>query len=266
MEGTIFNIQRFSVHDGPGVRTTVFLKGCPLQCQWCHNPESINPEIQNFNKQYQLNGRVFLKDESVGYHISPDKLIEELKKDSLLMEESNGGVTFSGGEPLMQYQFLLEILDLCKQNNLHTIVDTSLYANTDTVMDIAKRTDLFLVDLKLMDHHLHAECTGVSNRKILDNIKVLADNQIKLRIRIPLIPSITDTNDNIKKIIDYLLSIKDSVSAIDLLPFHNIARSKYERFNIKYLMNALQKLSDDRISEIQSLFSQEGFETNIGGN
>ncbi|MBN2165718.1 MAG: glycyl-radical enzyme activating protein [Marinilabiliaceae bacterium] len=265
MDGIIFNIQRFAIHDGPGVRTTVFLKGCPLSCHWCHNPESISPEIQFVQKHYPLNGKLICKDEPIGYKIKSNDLIDELMKDLLLMDESNGGVTFSGGEPLMQNRFLNEMLVLCRDRNIHTAVDTTLYSNFDVIQKIHSYTNLFLVDLKLMDDVKHNYYTGVSNQRVLENIIRLSQLKQPFRIRIPLIPGITDTIENINDSVKFLCDIKTSVQGIDLLPFHNIAKAKYNRFNIAYRLQGFKEISEESVNNVKSIFESAGFNVKIGG-
>ena len=171
--GIIFNIQRFAIHDGPGIRTTVFFKGCPLRCWWCHNPEShkILPEKfdgcnlrRGFDQSFSMN-----KDE-IGKEISVDELMNEIVKDRVFYEESGGGVTFSGGEPLMQPEFLIESLKECKALGIHSAVDTSGYTSEGVIDRVSSYADLFLFDLKLMNDDVHEKYTGVSNQIILKNL------------------------------------------------------------------------------------------------
>ena len=160
MKGLIFDIKRFAVHDGPGIRTTVFFKGCPLKCAWCHNPESIGCKPLHINKEYKLNSRTYLKPEIIGREITEDELFAEIIKEQVFMDESGGCVTFSGGEPLLQHGFLLKMLEICKSNNIHTAVDTSLYSSWETIGKISESANLFLVDLKLIDDSKHQQYTG----------------------------------------------------------------------------------------------------------
>jgi len=190
--GIIFNIQRFSVNDGPGIRTTVFMKGCPLRCWWCHNPEGIGFEPE-------VNGRT-----GIGNYYTVDELFEKIVKDRIFYEESEGGVTFSGGEPLSQIDFLTKILDKCNSTGVHTVVDTSGYVNKTLLKEITDKTDLFLYDLKLMDPVQHLKFTEVSNTEILDNLGYLLSKKAEVIIRIPMIPEITATIENMKAIRDFL--------------------------------------------------------------
>lgn len=265
MNGIIFNIQRFAIHDGPGVRTSVFFKGCPLKCQWCHNPESLNPNIQVIQKQYQLNGKPIVCEESVGYEISSDDLMTELIKDELLMDESKGGITFSGGEPLLQHAFLEEMLHLCRNRKIHTAVDTSLFSSWEVVERITDLSDLLLVDLKMVEEELHKEYTGVSNLKILENIKKLALNNHSFRIRIPIIPGVSDQSEKFEESIKFLDGMRSSIVGIDLLPFHNIAKNKYEQFNMMNTFKDNKTMSVNSVESIRDMFQESGFETKIGG-
>jgi pyruvate formate lyase activating enzyme len=265
MSGTIFDIKRFAVHDGPGIRTTVFLKGCPLCCRWCHNPESIDPTPCDIKKELKLNGRRFTKEETIGYEISTDKLFSELEKERIFMDESGGGVTFSGGEPLQQYNFLLDMLMLCKQNCMHTTVDTSLFAPYEKIEAVSAFTDLFLIDLKLMDHAAHQFHTGVSNEIILDNIRKLAASDTSIIIRIPIIPNVTDLNENIVQTISFLKTLNGKIREVHLLPFHNTAKGKYIRTGKENPFSNLKSLQKDEIKEIEQQFVNAGFFVKIGG-
>lgn len=251
-QGIIFNIQRFSVNDGPGIRTTVFLKGCPLSCSWCHNPEGISNKIQ------KLNGDTF------GRKISAEEALTEIKKDQVFYDQSGGGVTFSGGEPLSQLEFLSECLDLCKANGIHTAIDTTGYTDIDQIKKIAKKTDLFLYDLKFIDPIQHLKHTGVSNSEILENLDYLLVNGNKLIIRIPLIPGTTFTNQNLRDIIQYLDQYDKNKPEINILPYHRIAEGKYEKFNIKYKIKG-KELSKENIHETETLFINAGYKVKVGG-
>lgn len=263
--GTIFDIKRFAVHDGPGIRTTVFFKGCPLSCQWCHNPESIDSKPVCIKKTSKLNGREFVNDEMIGYEVSPDALFDELKKEQVFMEESSGGVTFSGGEPLLQHEFLFEMLQLCKAQEMHTAVDTTLFSSWEIVGRMAEATDLFLVDLKLMDEQMHHFYTGVSNAVILKNIQNLVSGNVPLHIRIPMIPEVTTTPENIAASIVFLSELKGRVEAVDLLPFHNTANEKYKRFRLENRFSGKHSVKKEELIQIKNQFQEAGFTVKIGG-
>ncbi len=265
MNGIIFDIKRFAVHDGPGIRTTVFMKGCPLNCWWCHNPESISKDPVCVPKTVKLNGHSFTSEETVGYETSTGKLIQEILKEQVFMEESGGGVTFSGGEPLLQHGFLLEMLKLCKERNIHTAVDTTVYSGWEIVDRVAGIADLLLIDLKLMDEASHKKYTGVSNRLILENIKKLSEDRRRIRIRIPVIPGISDTSGNTGRSIDFLKELDNPVEAVDLLPYHDIAKHKYDRFHLPNRLAGKPSMEKEDLSELQKRFEAAGFTVRIGG-
>ncbi|MBU1014640.1 MAG: pyruvate formate lyase-activating protein [Bacteroidetes bacterium] len=250
MLGVISNIQRFTVHDGPGIRLTVFMQGCPLSCWWCHNPECI--------KHYKVD------DNSEHLRYDVKELMKEIRKEQIFIDESGGGVTFSGGEPMMQPIFLGEILDACKKEDIHTAVDTSGLVSSDTFDSIIDKADLFLYDLKIIDNALHQKYTGTSNTLILKNLKTLNDQQKKVIIRMPLIPGMTDSKQNIDDVIK-LLSLLSNIKNINLLPYHSIAEGKYTKYNIPYKMKDVKVLSENKITEIKNLFTNAGFNASIGG-
>ena len=251
-KGFIFNIQRFSVHDGPGIRTTVFLKGCPLGCWWCHNPESLG-----FDEE--INGK-----SGVGKYYTVDELFKEIIKDQVFYEESGGGVTFSGGEPLSQINFLEEILDKCTSVGIHTAIDTSGYANKSLLKKIADKTDLFLYDLKLMDPIQHLKFTEVSNTEILENLDFLLSKKYEVSIRIPMIPEITATTENINTIKNFLKKY-DPKPIVHLLPYHSIAEGKYEKYGFKNKMSGSRNITEKEINECKLILSTSGIDVKIGG-
>ncbi|HKJ40840.1 MAG TPA: glycyl-radical enzyme activating protein [Sunxiuqinia sp.] len=265
MNGVIFDIKRFAVHDGPGIRTTVFFKGCPLKCQWCHNPESIDKNPVCISKTVQLNGRKFTEEETIGYEISSDQLMDELQKEQVFMEESDGGVTFSGGEPLMQHDFLVDMLQKCQSNGFHTTVDTTLFASWPVVQKIAEHTDLFLVDLKLMDDQQHQHFTGVSNQTLLKNIQQLTDIGSNVKVRIPMIPGVGTTDENVAQSIAFLKTLTNPPTGVDLLPFHNTANEKYKRFHLENPFMEEHSMKKEELIRIQKQFEESGFTVQIGG-
>ena len=265
MNGIIFDIKRFAVHDGPGIRTTVFMKGCPLSCQWCHNPESMNPAICTVAKTVRIVEKTFIEDEAVGREMTMAEVMTELRKEKIFMEESGGGVTFSGGEPLQQAEFLVDMLVACHSEGMHTAVDTCGFANWEVLEKVACHTDLFLYDLKLMDTDLHKIYTGVPNQLILDNLTRLVDMGKKVRIRIPLVPGLTFTLNNIRETIVFLTGLNSSVVGVDLLPYHNTASHKYERFKIENQLKELKSVGKAELSDVQQLFEEAGYVVKIGG-
>jgi pyruvate formate lyase activating enzyme len=262
--GIIFDIKRFAVHDGPGIRTTVFFKGCPAHCWWCHNPESQSSEIQFVTKSNKLDHMIFESNETVGRQISVDELFEEIKKDAVYYDESGGGVTFSGGEPLMQPEFLLSILKLCNDANIHTTLDTTGYCTPEIMQSVFKYVDLFLYDLKIIEDKLHQKYTGLSNSLILDNLKFLQSKKKNIIVRYPVIPAVTDTENNINKIIEFL-NVNNSIHEINILPFHRIANHKYVRFQIENKMNKTKEPTKAKIKNIKNRFESAGFTVSVGG-
>ena len=265
MNGIIFDIKRFAVHDGPGIRTTVFMKGCPLSCRWCHNPESMNPASCTVVKTVRIGAKVFTEDEIVGREMTVEDVMKVLRKEQIFMEESDGGVTFSGGEPLYQHDFLIDLLFACQKEGMHTTVDTCGFANWNVLEKVALHTNLFLYDLKLMDTDIHKINTGVPNQLILDNLTKLVETGKKVRIRIPLIPDITLTLNNIRQTIVFLKTLNAPVDGVDLLPYHNTASHKYERFSIENRLKELKTVSKAELSDIKQQFEEAGFAVKIGG-
>jgi pyruvate formate lyase activating enzyme len=246
--GMIFNIQRYSIHDGPGIRTTVFLKGCPLRCWWCHNPESQRLEPES----------VF------GKTMMVQAVMTEIEKDVLFFDESGGGVTFSGGEPLMQPEFLQALLESCKQQDIHTAIDTSGYAAPEILHAIIPLVDLVLYDLKIMDDASHRKYTGVSNHSILANLHKITESRKPVWIRFPVIPNITDTRQNVLDMITFLADRKN-IQQINLLPYHRIAEGKYQTLQQEYKMAGVLPPLEDQLQALQAEFAQHGFQVKIGG-
>ena len=265
MNGIIFDIKRFAVHDGPGIRTTVFLKGCPLKCAWCHNPESINPNPCTINKVSRIGELTFTDLETVGQTMTVEEVMKVVEREMVFMDESGGGVTFSGGEPLLQPEFLRALLIACKSKGIHTAVDTCGFAAPKVLQEIAPLTDLFLYDLKLMDSEMHKHFTGVHNEVILENLAKLISDLCKIRIRIPIIKGINDSQDNMKAIIELLKGLNGSIEGIDLLPFHNTAVGKYKRIDLQYNMNNTQRPDAALMSFWQRELEAEKYEVKIGG-
>jgi pyruvate formate lyase activating enzyme len=242
MEGIIFNIQRFSVNDGPGIRTTVFLKGCPLSCWWCHNPEGIaSNNASNPGKLWNI-----------------QELYEEINKDRIFFDESGGGVTFSGGEPLAQPEFLEEILKKCQSEGIHTAIDTSGFADPLTMNKILLFTNLFLFDLKLIDPEQHLNYTGKTNEIILSNLKFLVESNANVIIRIPLINGITSTADNLDGMIEFLTRFGKK-TPVSFLKYHSMARGKYERLGIPFRLNDHPELTEAEFEKVRNLFVNSGF-------
>jgi pyruvate formate lyase activating enzyme len=300
MTGTIFNIMRFAVNDGPGIRTTVFLKGCPLACAWCHNPEGLTiahevayrqdrcahcgacieacPEhalsegvtgVQRAQELCVACGTcagtcVTGAREEMGREITVDALMRELVKDRVFYDESGGGVTFSGGEPLLQYEFLMEALTACRTADLRTAVETTGFASWEKVRALIPLTDLFLYDVKLMDGERHRQFTGVSNTRILENLRALADAGAQVTVRVPLVPGVNDDEENIRQIARFVADL-GTVPSIHLLPFHAGASGKYHALGMEYTMEGMRSPSPASLQSLASLITAHGVAVHIGG-
>ncbi|MDY3928079.1 MAG: glycyl-radical enzyme activating protein [Clostridia bacterium] len=248
MKATIFDIQRNSFVDGSGIRTTVFFKGCNLRCKWCHNPESqnLNKEILFYINKCTGCGRcmdltvddenfICLNDakEICGKEYTVEEVLKEVLKDKSFYENSDGGVTFSGGECMLQIDFLCEILKRCKENNIHTAVDTAGNVPWKYFEKIIPYTDVFLYDVKCISEDLHVKGTGFSNRHILENLQLLSSVFTgKIYIRIPVIGGFNDNQSEFSKISQFLKIIK--YDTIELLPYHNIGKHKYAALNMAF--------------------------------
>lgn len=293
MDGWIFDIQRFSIHDGPGIRTTVFLQGCNLRCFWCHNPESQpnEPCVQFFGDkcivcaqcveacaagaQQVLDGRrLYVRDlcRTCGAcvdtcyagalvikakRMSVAEVMTEVVKDRPYYDDSGGGVTFSGGEPTLQGDFLAELLSASKAVGLHTAVDTAAHAPWETLAALLPHADLFLVDIKAFEEETHRAGTGAGNRRILENVRRLAASGVELRIRIPVIPGFNADAAELDKIAGFLAGL-DRVPAVELLPFHHLGGGKYESLGREYPSRTLQPPTDEAMEGFLRLFLARG--------
>lgn len=262
---TIFDIKRFAVHDGPGIRTTVFLKGCPLRCAWCHNPESQQMKPVTVDVTRKVNGKSVAGKRKYGEQMEVDQLVEKLLRDVPYFEESEGGVTFSGGEPLMQANGLLQLLEACKNHGLHTCVDTSGYASWEQFEAIVPFTDLFLYDLKNMDPELHFKYTGVDNERILTNADKLLDRGARLIFRIPIIPGINTSELELSALIDFLKERAKKMTEVNLLPYHRIAGNKYRRLQMKEHLADVDEPDQQLMHQVKEKFKRTGLEVIIGG-
>ena len=204
MNGLIFSVKRYSVHDGPGIRVTFFMKGCPLNCTWCHNPEGISPYPETAIRTERVGEKEFSKNEEIGKYYTIENILEILEKERVFIEHSDGGVTFSGGEPMLQPEFLLEALKACKAKGYHTAVDTSGYSSAENYKSIMPFTDLFLFDIKHLDESKHVEFTGVSNKCINENYILLLNSGKDIMVRIPVIPGFNDDYDHLARLKSFL--------------------------------------------------------------
>ena len=280
MTGTVFNIQRFSIHDGPGIRTTVFLKGCGLRCLWCHNPESqrTEPELMFWRSKCTSCGkcREFCHKaftdactacgkcaavcasrarERCGYEISDKDLLDTLLTDRDFYESSGGGVTLSGGEPLMQPGFVRSVLSLCRENGLHTALETAGDASYEILESLTPLTDLFLFDIKALDDELHKKLTGVSNRRILENAARLSESGANILFRMPVIPSCNE--HELERIAGFVKSLGRS---LELMPYHNMCAGKYAALRRTFRTadaRVLTKEEARRLAELHSALLSE---------
>ena len=300
-KGIIFDIKRYAIHDGPGIRTTVFLKGCSLRCQWCHNPEGIKskPEIVLRStrcakecsecvslcpqRAISKNGNFIEIDqdkcdlcrvcddvcvyealEIVGREVTVEEVMDEIEKDRIFFDESGGGITFSGGEPLMQIDFLETLLKEIKKKNIHVTLDTSGYVSFEDLERVSCKVDLFLYDIKIMDKEKHEKYTGVSNKLILENLRKLSERGKPVAVRIPLVSGINDDDQNIQMLAEYLHSLKN-IKQISLLAYHRGGCEKYKRLRKEKLAKTFNSPSDERIEEIKKILTGSGFSVKKGG-
>ncbi|MCE1188714.1 MAG: glycyl-radical enzyme activating protein [Ignavibacteria bacterium] len=262
--GVIFDIKRYTLHDGPGIRTTVFMKGCPMRCTWCQNPESCRMLSETVTNELPLDGAVYETEEVIGRRLAAKDLLQEILRDSLFMEQSNGGVTFSGGEPLVQSVFLTAILRLCKMQLIHTAIDTTGYGPAGNLEAVLPYTDLFLYDLKLIDTNEHRQYTGVGNESVIENLKLIARAGKFTYIRVPIVPGITDTEKNLHGIAELLAQLHVA-ARVDLLPFHKAAEKKYKRLHQEFPAAHIEPPTHERMEEIKSLFESYHLPAIIGG-
>jgi pyruvate formate lyase activating enzyme len=266
MKGLIFSIKRYSVHDGPGIRVTFFMKGCPLNCIWCHNPEGISPLTEKVFRTNKVGGKSFSTEVEVGKYYTVKEVIDILDKERVFISKSGGGVTFSGGEPLLQFDFLKEALKACKTNGYHTAVDTAGYSSSDNYRAIIPFTDIFLFDIKHLDDARHVEMTGVSNRMILENCRMLLEYSKEIIFRIPVIPGINDDDSHMERMKKFINDSKTSAfNKINLLPYHKTGSSKYTRFNRPFRMEGVEPPSKEKMRLLKELFSETGVKVKIGG-
>jgi len=301
MTGRIFDIKRYSIHDGPGIRTTVFLKGCSLGCLWCHNPESVaaGPELMHWparcvrchacvaacpkgaivkdaagavavdRDKCDLCGKcaeacLYDAMQVVGREMSVDEVLAEAEKDRVFYEQSGGGVTLSGGDPAVQAEFAEALLDGCRARGLRTAVDTAGLAKNGTLDRLAAKTELLLFDLKLMDDARHREFTGVSNALILDNLERLAAAGPEIWVRIPLVRGVNDDDDNIRRTIAFLERLM-TVRRVGLLPYHAGGLDKAGRIGKGAQFRKFEPPTEERLAAIEAAFRKAGFEVRRGG-
>lgn len=297
----IFDIKRYSINDGPGIRATIFFKGCPLNCQWCHNPESISPKVQKLFTAAKCIGcgeccRVCpvgacsltpdgvvtdgelctlcgkcaevcptLATEMSGRYYSVAELLEVIKKERPFFDQSGGGVTFSGGEPLLYPEFLIEVLEACGRQGIHRAVDTSGFVKKEALFQVAEHADLFLYDLKMIDAEKHIRHTGVDNRLILDNLKSLAEYGSEIQVRIPLVGGVNDDDGSVAAMAVYVASLPGEKRGVSILPFHDVAKAKDEKLGRERDLSELREPREDSLQRAIDIFSGHGLIASVGG-
>ncbi len=287
--GMIFDIKRYAIHDGPGIRTAVFFKGCPLDCWWCHNPEGKSAQPQLIFRKNRCiadktcidacpsgaitwdNGSITDWEncnscgkcaqvcyagarELVGWRMTIGQLMAEIERDIPFYDQSGGGVTFTGGEPLNQRKFLVQALMACKEKHIHTTVDTSGYASWASFKTLQPLVDLFLYDIKLMDEQKHIRYTKVSNRLILANLQKLSSAAANIIVRIPLIPQINDDAGNLMQCAAYLANLPH-LDGVALIPYHDIAEAKYLSLGMDYRLPDTKPPSPQQVAEAEEILA-----------
>lgn len=299
-DGIIFDIKKYALHDGPGIRCTVFLKGCPLRCSWCHNPESWQAEPEPMvslvrcvrcgrcvevcpESAISLTKTTLATDarqctrcgtcltvcpanarQIVGRTVSASEVLSEIEKDIIFYDTSAGGVTFSGGEPLMQPEFLNALAAGCRKLDIHTAVDSCCYAEPDVVRRIAESVDMFLCDIKHLDPDKHKKFTGVDNQLILDNIALLASLGKEVIVRVPVVPGVNDNTADVEAIGQFVKTLK-TIREIDLLPYNSGGSAKAGRLSRKAAVPQRRHLSDEAMSAYADCLRELGFIVKVGG-
>jgi pyruvate formate lyase activating enzyme len=297
----IFDIKRYAINDGPGIRIVIFFKGCNLHCVWCHNPESISAKAEKLyspskcikcgscveaceqnaitlsadgivtdNQRCVMCGKCCeacpaLALEMSGKVISVDEIITIIEKERVFFEQSGGGVTFSGGEPLLHSDLLIKLLEECGKRGIHRTVDTAGNVREETLLEVAKQTDLFLFDLKMMDSALHKLWTGSDNTLILQNLKKLAETGAGIIIRIPLIGGVNDSDENIEQTARFISELAGESKEVQLLPYHNIAQNKYQKLGRKDNSEKLREPDKETLTAAIEKYRKYGIKAGIGG-
>ena len=300
-DGLIFDIKRYAINDGPGIRAAIFFKGCNLHCAWCHNPESISGKAEKMyspakciscgtcvaacpEKAITLSSDGIITDKELcrlcmkctgvcptkaieisGMAMSVSEIMEIIEKERIFFDQSGGGVTFSGGEPLIHTAVLMKLLDECGKRGIHRAIDTAGHVKTETLLEVARRTDLFLFDLKMMDPDLHEQWTGVRNEMILRNLKALAESGVHIIIRIPLIGGVNDDEKNIRQAAEFISSLAGEKKEVHLLPYHKIAQTKYMKLGKPDDFYTFYEPDRETLARIISAFEEYGIQASTGG-
>lgn len=256
VSGRIFDIQKFSVHDGPGIRTIVFLKGCALRCKWCCNPESQKSEIQTMIQKG--------KEKIIGYDVTVREVLDTVKQDMPYYRRSSGGMTLSGGEMLCQSDFAYALLRSAKEAAINTAVETTGFASYEKIEKMLPYIDTVLMDIKHTDSEKHKAFTTQPNERILENAVKIAENANKLIIRTPVIPTFNDTEAEIAGIAKFVSTLQ-GVNEIHLLPYHSFGRDKYEGLGREYLMGDLPSPTNEKMEQLKAVCERYGLICKIGG-
>ncbi len=303
MESYVFDIKRYSINDGPGIRITIFYKGCPLHCVWCHNPEGIkSSQSKLYTKRKCIGCQSCVKEcpngaleltrdgivtdwtkctlcgrcaevcptmavEMAGKHYTMEELMKEIRKESVVMGTSGGGMTVCGGEPLMHPDAVFPLLEQCGRESIHRCVDTTLFASPDVVMGAAERCELFLVDLKHTDSEKHKFYTGVPNEEILSNIKLISREGCDFWVRIPVIVGVNADRENLERSADFLAALPKQPEMVNLLVYHDIGKVKHERLGTIYNPEEYDFAppSEELQGEALDIFHGRGLNAKIGG-
>ena len=300
-EDLIFDVKRYAINDGPGIRVVIFFKGCNLQCAWCHNPEGISGKVEKMftpakcircgtcveacpEKAITLTPEGIITNgdlctvcgkcaevcptkaiEMSGKQMTVSEIMEVIEKERIFFDQSGGGVTFSGGEPLVHTKILIELLDECGKRGIHRAVDTAGNVSTEIILEVARRTDLFLYDIKMMDLGSHMEWTKAGNTKILANLKALSENGAQIIIRIPLIGGVNDTDQNIEQTAAFIAGLAGDKKEVHLLPYHRIAQHKYSKLGKSDNFEPLQEPDNETLFRAVAIFAAYGIQAGIGG-
>ena len=297
----IFDIKRYAINDGPGIRIVVFFKGCNLHCAWCHNPESISPKAEKMYSPAKcigcgtcvtacpanaltLTSKGIVTDNSLcllcgkcaevcptkaieisGEQMSVAQVMAIIEKERVFFDQSGGGVTFSGGEPLIHSEMLIELLDECRKRGIHTAVDTAGNVKTEVILEVAKRTDLFLFDLKMMDGEMHKKWVGAGNELIHQNIKAIASAGANIIIRIPVISGVNDSMQNFEQSARFISELSGNRKQVNLLPYHNIAETKYMKLGRGNSYDKMVEPTKASLDKAIAIFAEYGITASVGG-